>query len=181
MLLSRKVTLDCKFLQIFIPTDLQVSQDLCEIVRRNASLKVGEITLADLALDASCCHGIYFFLQEENGQKEILYIGSCVSRTIGERLTSHMEPSASGLLNCFLRRLSGISDKTSASAKDADNQVADKLPDFLDMYFVFLPVQGDAGYIRALEQTLIKSAAPQCNRKPQKPFDEIKIVYLRQI
>ena len=120
---------------------------LIKAVETLPGVPVADVTLGDLMLPSSKCHGIYFFVQGEHysikenegevacpGQDVYWYIGKTAGRAIPERLGAHLASSPGDYMNILMRNVAWLlSDKkTQKEFKDwiksqKDRQIIEKL------------------------------------------------------
>lgn len=94
---------------------------LIKAVEALPGVPVADVTLGDLMLPSSKCHGIYFFVQgehysiEENegevacpGQDVYWYIGKTDGRAIPERLGAHLASSPGDYMNILMRNVAWL-------------------------------------------------------------------------
>ncbi len=98
---------------------------LIKAVEALPGVPVADVTLGDLMLPSSECHGIYFFVQGEHysiegnegevacpGQDVYWYIGKTAGRAIPERLGAHLASSPGDYMNILMRNVAWLlSDK----------------------------------------------------------------------
>ena len=89
--------------QFFIPYNQVQSKtisQLVEMIINSKKIKLKDLKLYDLLFQKSSLTGIYVFANEND---EIVYVGKSGSRSILERVASHLDFRANAMFNNFIR------------------------------------------------------------------------------
>ena len=117
---------------------------------------VNKLSFADLIFDPNCCNGIYIFYDGE----KCAYVGKCSSRTIVERVGSHLAPRYSDFMNSLLKRI--FCDK-GYKTSDWDSVLKQLYDEVLKMTIKYIPVT-DNSSIGVIERRLIDLLSPKYNK-----------------
>ena len=138
--------------EFFIPySDIQfktISQ-LVELVIDAQKIKLKDLKLGDLLFNKSSLTGIYFFVNEND---EIVYVGKSGSRSILERIASHLDFRANGMFNNFIRM---VAKKKGLERTDENLRII--FDEIMEHKFLFIefPSWGNEKFIiNKLEATL---------------------------
>lgn len=136
---------------------------------------ISDLKYCQLMANYPYANGVYiFFTRNEEGNVEYKYVGKTTSRAIIDRIGSHLDLRASGLLNCMVKRMaSGCNTLKNPCAINGRMEEVSFLNELLAYRLLYIPVfenfcQRSSEYIHYTERFeyyLIHNIAGQ-NNKP---------------